>query len=498
MELNPENCYQAMLSHDARFDGRFFGGVTTTGIYCRPVCRVSPPRFENMRWFACAAAAEAAGFRPCRRCRPESAPGTPAWLGSSALVARALRLIDEGALDDTDLENFAARLGVGSRHLRRLFAEHLGASPVAIASARRTHFAARLIEETTLPFTEIAFAAGFGSIRQFNGAMRATFQQAPTEIRQRTGLKTALKQHPLTTVATTVATAGALTLRLPYRPPLDWARMSGFLQARAIPGVEHVTANAYRRTIKIKGHAGEQAGVIELQHVADAAHLLLRAWLPQQNAIMQVVERARRIFDLSAEPQLIYEHLRRDSILTAAVDAAPGLRVPGAWDAFELSVRAVLGQQVSVAAARTLASRFAAAFGESFASSFAELTTIFPSPENIAARDASELTALGILPKRAATILALARALATNELTLTPSADPTATIEQLQHIAGVGTWTAHYIAMRALSWPDAFPHTDLGVMKALNEKNPKRVLQAGEAWRPWRAYAVIHLWTTET
>ena len=485
MELNPENCYQAMLSHDTRFDGRFFGGVTTTGIYCRPVCRVTPPRFENVRWFAYAAAAEAAGFRPCRRCRPESAPGTPAWIGSSALVSRALRLIDEGALDDTDLENFSARLGVGSRHLRRLFAEHLGASPVAIASARRTHFAARLIEETALPFTEIAFAAGFGSIRQFNGAMRATFAQAPTEIRQRTGLKTALKQNQ--------SSASALTLRLPYRPPLDWARMSGFLQARAIPGVEHVNDTAYRRTIQING----QAGVIELQHVVDAAHLLLRAWLPEHAPIMQVVERARRIFDLSAEPQLIHEHLRRDAVLADAVDAAPGLRVAGAWDAFELSVRAVLGQQVSVVAARTLASRFAAAFGESFNSPFAKLTTVFPTPENIAARDASELTALGILPKRAQTILALARALSSNELTLTPAADPTATIEQLQQIAGIGAWTAHYIAMRALSWPDAFPHTDLGVMKALNEKNPKRVLQAGEAWRPWRAYAVMYLWLKE-
>jgi AraC family transcriptional regulator, regulatory protein of adaptative response / DNA-3-methyladenine glycosylase II len=485
MELNADTCYQAMLSHDARFDGRFFGGVTTTGIYCRPVCRVTPPRFENVRWFACAAAAEAAGFRPCRRCRPESAPGTPAWIGSSAVVSRALRLINEGALDETDLENFSARLGVGSRHLRRLFAEHLGASPNAIATARRTHFAARLIEETALPFTEIAFAAGFNSVRQFNEAMRATFQQAPTEIRQRSGLKTVLKHSQPAT--------GALTLRLPYRPPLDWARMSGFLQARTIPGVEAATESTYRRTIQINN----QSGVIELQYLAEAAHLLLRAWLPQPNAIMPIVERARRIFDLSAEPQLIHEHLSRDPVLANAVNAARGLRVPGAWDAFELSVRAILGQQVSVAAARTLASRFAAAFGTACAAPLAELTTVFPTPENLAARDPHELTALGILPKRAQTILALARALAAHELTLSPAADPVATIEQLQTIPGIGAWTAHYIAMRALSWPDAFPHTDLGVMKALNEKNPKRILAIGEAWRPWRAYAVMHLWLKE-
>lgn len=484
MELNATIYYQAMLSHDARFDGKFFGAVTTTGIYCRPVCRVSPPRFENVQWFMCAAAAEAAGFRPCRRCRPESAPGTPAWLGSSAIVSRALRLISEGMLDEISLEDFADKLGIGTRHLRRLFAEHLGVSPVAMAAARRVHFAARLIEETQLPVTEIAFAAGFSSIRQFNLAVRSAFGQSPTEIRNRLGLKTSLKRNQ-------ESANGALQLRLPYRPPLDWIAMSGFLAGRTIPGLEQVDGNFYRRTININ----EQTGVIELQHVPDESHLLLRVWLPSYENAMKVVERARRIFDLSADPLQINEHLRRDPLLTEAIEKTPGLRVPGAWDGFELAVRAVLGQQISVSAARTLASRFAAAFGSAIDSPFATLTTIFPAPEKIADLDASELTKLGILPKRTQTILALATALANCELVLTPGVDVLATIDKLKTITGIGEWTAQYIAMRALTWPDAFPHTDLGVMKALGEKNPKRILQIGEAWQPWRAYAVMHLWT---
>jgi AraC family transcriptional regulator of adaptative response / DNA-3-methyladenine glycosylase II len=487
MELDAETCYQAMLSHDARFDGRFFGGVTTTGIYCRPVCRVTPPRFENVRWFACAAAAEAAGFRPCRRCRPESAPGTPAWLGSSALVSRALRLISEGALDEISLEQFADKLGIGTRHLRRLFAEHLGVSPVAMAGARRVHFAARLIEETALPITEIAFAAGFSSIRQFNSAIQAAFGQSPTEIRQRLGLKTIVRKNQ-------ESAHGSLLLRLPYRPPLAWAVMSGFLATRAITGVESVKDNAYRRTIHVNG----QSGVIELQHVPDEAFMLLRVWLPSYEQAMQIVERARRIFDLNADPLQINEHLRRDPLLTAAVNKTPGLRVPGAWDGFEATVRAVLGQQISVSAARTLAGRFAAAFGTPLETPFAELTTVFPTPEQVAARNVNELIRLGILAKRAQTILDLSAALSRGELALTPSADVAATLAQLKTIAGIGDWTAQYIAMRALTWPDAFPHTDLGVMKALDEKNPKQILARSEAWRPWRAYAVVHLWTNET
>jgi AraC family transcriptional regulator of adaptative response / DNA-3-methyladenine glycosylase II len=487
MELNAETCYQALLSRDPRFDGKFFGGVVTTGIYCRPICRVRPPRPENIRWFACAAAAEAAGFRPCRRCRPESAPGTPAWLGSSAIVSRAMRLISEGVLDEIGLEEFSTRLGVGSRHLRRLFAEHLGASPVAIACARRVHFAARLIEETDLPITEIAFAAGFGSIRQFNGAVRSTFGQSPTEIRNRIGLKTKLKRIK------EAKNGGGLLLRLPYRPPLDWAAMSGFLKGRTIPGVEVVDGDCYRRTVQINSYAG----VIELQHLANEAYLLMRVWLSGYDCVMQVVERARRIFDLGADPQQISEHLRPSPLLARAIEASSGLRVPGAWDGFELAVRAVLGQQVSVAAARTLAGRFAAAFGKPISSPFETLTTVFPSPDQIANQSVAEIARLGILPKRAQTIIELARALTEGGVALTPGVNVQVVIEKLKTITGIGEWTAQYIAMRALTWPDAFPHTDLGVMKALGERNPKRVLQAGEAWRPWRAYAVMHLWTAE-
>src|SRR5262245_10872986 len=391
MELDPTICYQAVLSRDPRFDGRFFGGVVTTGVYCRPVCRVRPPKPENIRWFACAAA-EAAGFRPCRRCRPEAAPGTSAWLGSSAVVSRALRLISEGVLDETGLEELSARLGVGSRHLRRLFAEHLGVSPLAIAKARRVHFAVRLIQETELPITEIAFAAGFGSVRQFNHAVLSAFGQCPTQIRNRRGLRKDLSRMK------DARNGGGLALRLPYRPPLDWAAMNGFFKQRATPGVEAVDGDCYRRTIQLNS----VAGVIELRRVTNEAYLLMHVWLPSYECVMQVAERARRIFDLGADPLQIAEHLRRCPALTGALAAAPGLRVPGAWDGFELAVLAVLGQQASVAPATTLAGSLAQAFGAPLPGyKNLALTHLFPQPEALAEAD---LRLIGITKARANTI----------------------------------------------------------------------------------------------
>jgi AraC family transcriptional regulator of adaptative response / DNA-3-methyladenine glycosylase II len=491
MELDPTICYQAVLSRDQRFDGRFFGGVVTTGVYCRPICRVRPPKLENIRWFACAAAAEAAGFRPCRRCRPEAAPGTPAWLGSSAVVSRALRLISEGVLDESGLEELSARLGVGSRHLRRLFAEHLGVSPLAIASARRVHFAARLIQETDLPITEIAFAAGFKSIRQFNHAVLSAFGQAPTQIRNRRGLKTELKRM------TDAWNGGGLLLRLPYRPPLDWAAMSGFLKQQATPGVEAVDGDCYRRTVRVNA----VAGAIELRRIPDEAYLLLSVWLPSYECVMQVAERARRIFDLGADPLQIAEHLRRCPALAHALAAAPGLRAPGAWDGFELAVRAVLGQQSSVENATTLAGRLAQAFGpplqgyENLA-----LNHLFPQPEALAEAD---LRVIGITEARANTIRALASSVARGQLELDASHGLDEAISRLRAIPGIDDWTANYIAMRALRETDAFPSDDLALRRALSTSeggeslvSVRELTKIADEWRPWRAYAAMHLWAS--
>jgi AraC family transcriptional regulator, regulatory protein of adaptative response / DNA-3-methyladenine glycosylase II len=488
MKLDPEICYQAILSRDRRFDGRFFTGVVTTGIYCRPICPVHPPKFENVRFFACAAAAEAAGFRPCRRCHPETAPGTPAWLGSSAVVSRALRLISEGALDEAGIDAMSARLGIGARQLRRLFAEHLGASPAAIARARRVHFAVKLIEETTLPITEIAFSSGFSSIRQFNHAVRATFGQSPTERRLQYGLKRNGKTpHHLHNGA-------GLIVRLPYRPPLDWAAMLRFLETRAIPGVEVVGAESYQRTIEIGG----LSGTIELKSGDAVGCLTMNVQLPRYDGLLLVIERVKRLFDLSADPMQISEHLRRSPILCRSVENSPGLRVPGTWDVFELSLKAVLGQQISVKGAATLAGRLAKSYGRPLDGHCTPgLTHLFPIPEALV--DA-ELSQIGIPKARAMTIRTLARRIHRGELVLDASRSLDDVVASLCAIPGIGPWTANYIAMRALGETDAFPADDLWLRRALSNGvallSTEQVTDAAEAWRPWRAYAAMHLWTS--
>jgi AraC family transcriptional regulator, regulatory protein of adaptative response / DNA-3-methyladenine glycosylase II len=489
MKLDPEICYKAILSRDRRFDGRFFTGVITTGIYCRPICPVHPPKFENMRFFACAAAAEAAGFRPCRRCHPETAPGTPAWFGSSAVVSRALRLISDGALDEGNIEALAFRLGISERQLRRLFAEHLGASPGAIARARRVHFAVKLIEETMLPITEIAFSAGFSSIRQFNHSVRATFGQSPTERRRRYGLKSK-KCGSLH-----LPNGTGLVVRMPYRPPLDWAATLRFLKARAIQGVELVQGAIYQRTIEI----GDLAGTIELKQSPVEGYLTMCVQLPSYDLLLLVIERARRLFDLGADPLQITEHLRRNPILRRRVEDAPGLRVPGSWDGFELAVRAVLGQQISVKGAATLAGRLTKAFGRPLEGCYSlpGLTHLFPLPEVLAEAD---LSPFGIPKARAKTICTLARQVHRRELVLDASQDLSGVIASLCEIPGIGPWTANYIAMRALGETDAFPADDLWLRRALsNGSGPlsaAQLVDAAEAWRPWRAYAAMHLWTS--
>jgi AraC family transcriptional regulator of adaptative response / DNA-3-methyladenine glycosylase II len=480
MRLNPETCYRALASRDARFDGRFFVGVVTTGVYCRPVCPVSMPRRENMRFFECAAAAESAGFRPCRRCHPETSPDTPVWNGSSATVSRALKLIHEGALDERSVEALAERLGVGGRHLRRLFLQHLGATPIAVAQARRIHFARKLLSETSFPIAEIAFAAGFSSLRRFNDAMRRAFGRTPGELRRAANGRTRHEEP------------GEVLLRLPYRPPLDWSGLLGFLAGRAIPGIEAVEDDAYRRTIELDN----AAGWIEVRPDRGRNALLLRAQVPVFQRLLRVVEGVRRIFDLGADPLRIGAVLRQDALLRPIFEAVPGLRVPGAWDPFELAVRAVLGQQVSVAGAVTLAGRLVKTFGRPLDSPpVAGLTHLFPRPDALAEAD---LSGLGVPRARAEAIRGLARRVADGSLVLQSPAGLDEAAARLQQVPGLGPWTAQYIALRGLGEPDAFPASDLGLRRALAENGrmpDARELEArAEAWRPWRAYAVLALW----
>ena len=437
----------------------FFIAVKTTKIYCRPICPAPSPKEQNVDYYPSAAAAAEAGFRPCLRCRPEASPGTPAWLGTSATVSRALRLIGESALDDGGVDTLAGRLGVGSRHLRRLFLEHLGAPPVAVAQTRRLHFAKKLIDETDLPFTEIAMAAGFGSIRRFNFVFQHLYGRTPTDLRRLTRKRSG-------------CAPGSYRLRLPFRPPYDWEAMLGFLATRAIPGVETVTSDCYKRTIEFNGSAGE----IEVRMGEEA--LDLRIDFPDAKLLFLIVERVRRLFDLAADPAQITKQLASDPLLARRVERRPGLRVPGAWNGFELGVRAILGQQISVKAASTLAGRIVRAYGEG---------RIFPSPGVLATAPLEEC---GITTARAATI----RSLASSTLKWEGVGDSAAFLNQLQELPGIGPWTAQYIAMRALGEPDAFPAGDLVLQRAAQCRTARELESRAEAWKPWRAYAVIHLW----
>jgi AraC family transcriptional regulator of adaptative response / DNA-3-methyladenine glycosylase II len=463
VNLDFETCWRASQSRDARFDGRFFLGVRSTGVYCRPVCPAPSPKRENVTFYPTAAAAADAGLRPCKRCRPELAPGTPEWAGGSALVARALRLIDDGFLDRAGVPELARELCIGERQLRRLFAAHLGAPPGSIARTRRVQLARTLVDQTALPMTEIAAASGFASLRQFNAAMRAAYGRPPSMLR-----------------GARAAPADQIVLRLPYRPPLAWEELLAYLATRAIPGVESVEGHAYRRTLRVGG----AAVVVELEHSAPAVTLTLAA--PSAASLGQIVERARRALDLDADPAQVARVLGRDPRLRPLVELRPGLRVPGAWDGFELAVRAVLGQQVSVRGATTLAGRLVARFGEPLEGSEDGLTHVFPRPVGLVDAD---VAAIGIPGARAETIRQLARAAATGALRLTASAPFDETRAGLVSLPGIGPWTAEYIALRVLRDPDAYPAGDLGL------RNAGATLARAEAWRPWRGYAAVHLWT---
>jgi len=481
MDLEPNRCYRALRARDARFDGRFFTAVRSTGIYCRPICPAPTPKRENCLFVACAAAAAELGFRPCLRCRPEASPGTPAWLGTSSTVSRALRLIADGALDDGSVGDLALRLGVGERQLRRLFLRHLGASPGAVAQTRRVLFAKKLIDETELPMAQVGLSAGFASIRRFNDAIRSTYGLTPRELRR--------KRQP----RSLAPNAWDLTLKLAYRPPYAWDSIAAFLRMRAIPGVEAVTPDAYRRIFTLE----KSRGLLEVSPDPDAHQLVAKIRIEGAAPLQAISERVRRIFDLGADPVAIAAHLSRAPQLSAAVEALPGVRVPGAWDGFELAVRAVLGQQVSVKGATTLSGRLVERFGEPAHVTSADglLHSCFPRPEVLAAAD---VAGIGLPRARAETIMNLARAVAHGDLDLDTPSDLDDTIRRLTALPGIGHWTAHYVAMRALNEPDAFPDTDLGLRRALTGNHPPisgaELSTISESWRPWRAYAAMLLW----
>ncbi len=488
--LDSDACYRALRARDARYDGRFFTAVVTTHIYCRPVCPARTPRRSSCRFYATAAGAQADGFRPCLRCRPETSPGTPAWLGTSSTVARALRLIRDGALSDDGVDDLGERVGVGARHLRRLFLRHVGATPIAVAQTQRTLFAKQLLDETDLPMTAVALAAGFASVRRFNTAMRAIYKRPPSELRR------AGARH-----LSSRGDGAGLRFALAYRPPYDWTAIAAYLGARGTPGVEAASPTSYRRTLRL----GERAAWIEIAPQSNSHRLVVHLHTDAPaDSLLPLVGRVRQLFDLDADPAAIASHLQADAKLAPIIAARPGLRVAGAWDGFELAVRAILGQQVSVRAATTLIGRVAAEFGTPLSKSLqapAELQWLFPLPRVLAR---APLERCGITQARAGAIRALAAAVANGELALDGSRAGEG--EALEQLPGIGPWTAAYVALRSLREPVAFPVNDLGLRRAFAQLDPSgprpasaaALGRAAEAWRPWRGYAALHLWTWES
>jgi AraC family transcriptional regulator, regulatory protein of adaptative response / DNA-3-methyladenine glycosylase II len=473
MNLDWQVCSRARLSRDARFDGKFFIGVVGSGVYCRSICPAPPAKEKNVRYFPTAAAAAEAGFRPCLRCRPESSPGTPAWLGTSNTVSRALRLIGESGMEDGGVEVLAEHLGVGSRHLRRLFLRHLGATPIAVAQTRRLHFAKKLIDETSLPMSQIALAAGFGCVRRFNAGIRKVYHRTPTQIRHLARQK---ERQP----------GNQYVFQLHFRPPYHWQGMLAFLAPRATPGVEVVENGTYRRTISLKGRDGYFEVSLDPMRPA----LIARIDFGDPHSLFLIIERIRAMFDLTADWSAIVQNLKTDPVLVTRVEADPGLRVPGCWNGFELATRAILGQQITVSGATALAGKLVRSFGKQFPAANG-LTHLFPAPEVLA--DA-KLASIGMPGARAETIRRLARAVCDGKIKFEGVAASEAFLNQLCEIPGIGKWTAQYVAMRALGEPDAFPSSDLGLLRAMSLENARDLERHAEAWRPWRAYAAMYLW----
>ncbi|HEY3458274.1 MAG TPA: AlkA N-terminal domain-containing protein, partial [Bryobacteraceae bacterium] len=451
MELpDREVCYRALESRDRRFDGLLFVGVTSTGIYCRPICPARTPKLQHCRFFSSAAAAQEAGFRPCLRCRPETAPDLASWRGTSNTVSRALALIADGALDGegSGVELLAERLGIGERQLRRLFVQHLGASPVAVAQTRRVLFATHLIHETGMPMTEVALAAGFGSIRRFNETFHALFRRPPSALRRK-GSANAATAHK------------GVTLRLRYQPPYDWESVLQHLEPRAIPGVEMVENGAYYRTVEI----GDAAGSVEVKHLPERQSIGVTIRFPNVQALPAIVTRVRRLFDIGADIETIDEHLSRDPHLAPLVAQRPGLRAPDGWDGFELGARAILGQQITVAAARRLAAQLVAVHGKPVSKEYLthpRLSHVFPTARCVAS---TKLLGLAMPAARQSSVKELAEAAAADPNLFRPFGTIEEAIERFRKIRGVGEWTAQYIALRALRETDAFPASDIGLLR---------------------------------
>ena len=472
--------YSALSARDPRFDGVFYVGVTSTGIYCRPVCTAKTPKASNCRFFTSAEAAEKASFRPCLRCRPELAPGNAPVDDRRRIASLLVHRIEEGMLDEgAGLEAVATRFGWSSRQIRRMVHNELGVSPIELLLTRRLLLAKQLLTETTLPVTDVAFASGFSSLRRFNDAFNKRYGMPPTRLRK------VAKGAPRSATS-----PESFTLQLTYRPPFDWPGVMRFLGARTLKGVEWVHEDAYFRTVRLSN----SQGWLSVRHAPHKRALLVELTHSLTPVLPAVLGRLRHVFDLSAHPEVIAAKLKDDGLLKDAVARNPGLRVPGSFDGFELAVRAILGQQVSVKAATTLAGRYADAFGEAIETPHAGLTRLSPTAERIAAAQVEQLASLGIVQARARSIIALAQEVATGRLTLEPGANPNEVIDQLVALPGIGPWTAQYIAMRALRWPDAFPKEDVALRNRLGGVSAARAEALSEAWRPWRSYATLHLW----
>lgn len=482
MTSDPAALYAALVARDARFDGVFYVGVTSTGIYCRPVCPARTPRAANCRFFDSAEAAERAEFRPCLRCRPELAPGRAPVDDARRIASLVAHRIDEGLPDDgAGLEQIAQRFGYSSRQIRRIVQQELGVSPMELVMTRRLLLAKQLLTETSLPITEVAFASGFASLRRFNDAFGSRYGMPPTRLRRAASDPAASAAH---------APQDTLTLQLAYRPPFDWDALLRFLGARTLRGVELVTDEAYARTARIGAHAGW----LRVRHAPERRAVLVELSHALAPALPALLGRLRHLFDLSARPDVVAAHLEQDPLLAPIVAQAPGLRVPGAFDGFELALRAILGQQVSVKAATTLAGRLTQAFGDAIATPHAELDRLSPTPPRLAAATVDEIASLGLTGARARSILALAEECASGRLRLEAGAPPERTMAQLVALPGIGAWTAHYVAMRALRWPDAFPKEDLVLRRMLGGVAAAAAEARSQAWRPWRSYATLHLW----
>ena len=482
--FDPETCYRALQTRDRRFDGRLFVGVTSTGVYCRPICPARTPKCENCRFFQTAAAAQEAGFRACLRCCPEISPELAGWRGTANTVSRALSLIAEGFLDQNEAsaDTLAERLGIGERQLRRLFEEHLGASPSSVAQTRRVLFAKQLLHETELSMTDVAMAAGFGSVRRFNDTFRALYRRPPSELRRHRRVHEARLSSP-----------PAITLHVAYQPPYDWSSMLAYLDARAIEGVEEVRNGHYRRTVS---HEGSD-GIVEVANDPVRQGLTVSIQFPSVRALPVIVLRIRRMFDVYADVNSIGAHLSNDPALARLIAERPGLRAPGGWDGFELAVRAILGQQITVEAARQLAGKLVRVCNQSSATlANGNLTCVFPTAGCLAA---SDLSALGMPNSRKNTLKALAEAAIRNPRLFEPVGSVEESMVRLRAIPGIGEWTAQYIALRALRETDAFPATDIGILRGAMKLDgiattAAQLIGRAERWRPWRAYAAQHLW----